>query len=86
MQALLMIVNILGQALAIFVVFYVLLQMLFPNSSVQGALSRVIDPLLDPIRKRVKPFKGFDFSALILLVLILIAEIILTAIIGSFIK
>jgi YggT family protein len=86
MKIVLTVINIAGQLLAVLVVLYVVIQMIFPNAGGRGILARILDPLLNPIRKIVKPFKGFDFSPLILLVLILIVEILLTAILGSFIK
>lgn len=86
MEGVLLAINIIGQLLAILVILYVLIQMIFPNSEHRGVLARLLDPLLKPIRKRVKPYKGFDFAPLILLVLILIVEILLVAILGRFVK
>lgn len=79
-------INILGQLLAVLVVLYVIIQMIFPNSERRGVLARLLDPILDPIRKRVKPYKGFDFAPLILLVLILVVEIVVVAVLGRFVK
>ncbi len=86
MRVVLTIINILGQLMAILIVLYVLLQIIFPNSKGRGILARLLDPMLDPIRKRVKPYKGFDFAPLILLLLILVVEVILFAVLGSFVK
>ena len=86
MRIVLTIINILGQLLAVLVVLYVLLQIIFPNSQGRGILARLLDPMLDPIRKRIKPYRGFDFAPLILLLLILVVEVLLFAILGRFVK
>ena len=86
METVIRVINILGQILAVLVVFYVLIQMIFPKSGADGVLGRLLGPLLNPIRKRVKPFKGFDFAPLILLIAILIFEIIVYAVLGNFVK
>ena len=86
MRIVLTIINIMGQLMAVLVVLYVLLQIIFPNSEGRGILARILNPMLDPIRKRVKPYKGFDFAPLILLLLILIVEVILFAILGRFVN
>lgn len=85
MRVVLTIVNILGQLMAVMVVLYVLLQIIFPHSQGRGILARLLDPMLEPIRKRIKPYKGFDFAPLILLILILIVEVLLFAILGRFV-
>ncbi len=86
MRVVLTIINILGQLMAILIVLYVLLQIIFPNSKGRGILARLLDPMLDLSLKRVKPYKGFDFAPLILLLLILVVEVILFAVLGSFVK
>ncbi|NLZ26410.1 MAG: hypothetical protein GX884_02395 [Chloroflexi bacterium] len=86
METVIRVINILGQILAVLVVFYVLIQMIFPKSGADGVLGRMLSPLLDPIRKRVKPYKGFDFAPLILLIAILIFQIIVVAVLGNFVK
>jgi len=86
MEAVIRVFNLLGLILAILVVFYVLIQVIFPKSGADGVLGRLLAPLLNPIRKRVKPFKGFDFAPLILLIAVLIFEVIVYAVLGNFVK
>ncbi len=46
-------VNILGQLLAVLVVLYVIIQMIFPNSERRGGvLARLLDPILAPYPKK----------------------------------
>ncbi len=45
-------VNILGQLLAVLVVLYVIIQMIFPNSERRGVLARLLDPILAPYPKK----------------------------------
>lgn len=51
-----------------------------PTNQVRSILARIFEPLLQPIRKYVRPIGGFDFSPVILLIIVLILESILRAI------
>jgi len=46
-------------------------------------LDRLVDPMLDPVRRIAPPIQGFDFSPLILIVLLELVSYLLTAIINS---
>jgi len=46
---------------------------------VLAALNRMVNPLLAPFRKGIPPIAGFDFSPLILLIIIKFLEIILAS-------
>jgi YggT family protein len=49
-----------------------------PYHPVRQAIDRIIEPMLAPIRKIIPPVGMFDFSPLILIVLLQIVEMILT--------
>jgi len=52
-----------------------------PFHPVRQALDRIVDPLLMPIRRVLPTMGGFDFSPLILIVLIGLIDQVLTSII-----
>ncbi len=70
---LIMIVQSVGQILTLIVVAHSIVQMLLPaDYAVRRFLERIIEPLLRPIRRFIKPYRGVDFSPLALLILIML--------------
>lgn len=47
---------------------------LSPYHPVREAIDRLVDPLLDPIRRNIPPIGMFDFSPLILIILIQVVD------------
>ncbi len=45
-----------------------------PYHPVRRSLDQIVEPMLAPIRRLVPPLGGFDFSPIVLLVLIQVAE------------
>lgn len=78
------IINVLAQVLSLLVLVHVILSyFMSPYHPVRQAVDRIVEPLLAPIR-RVVPLVGmFDFSPIILLILI---QIIATLLINLFIS
>lgn len=67
------------------VIVYTLLRFfLNPFHPILNALGQVFEPLLAPIRARIPPMGGFDFSPLILIIGLQILGMILTALLRSF--
>ena len=56
-----------------------------PFHPIRKALDKIVEPLLRPIRKVVKPISGIDFSPLILIVLVYLVEFLLTQFLLAFI-
>ncbi len=82
MQLLLNIVHSIGQVLSILVLASVLLSyFLPPDNAIRQFVDRIVNPLLVPIRKVVKPFGSLDFSPVILMIAIYIVESVLTQLI-----
>lgn len=54
---------------------------LSPYHPVREAVDRLVDPLLEPIRRNLPPVGMFDFSPLVLLILIQIVDSLLRQII-----
>lgn len=54
-----------------------------PYHQVRVALDRLVEPMLSPIRRVVPPFQTFDFSPIILILLIQLLEVILKSVFNS---
>jgi len=56
-----------------------------PFHPIREALDKVIEPLLCPIRKVIKPVNGIDFSPLVLILLVYLLEFLFTQLLWVFI-
>jgi YggT family protein len=85
MAALVSLVHFLSLAISLLVIAYVILSYFMdPFHPVRLAINRIVEPLLNPIR-RILPQTGMiDFSPLVLLILVQIIEYILTRILLSY--
>ncbi len=82
MQLLLNIVQSIGQVLSVLVLASVILSYFLPATNpIRLFIDRIVDPMLDPIRRIVKPFGSLDFSPVILMIAIYLIEWVLTQII-----
>jgi YggT family protein len=78
-------VNLVGMVLTLIVILYVLLgYFVAPSSGIMQILTRVVEPVLNPIRKKVKPVAGLDLAPMVLILLIYAVEWILTRMLGMF--
>jgi len=78
---LIQLIQTLSTILVILVIVDVVLSyFLSPYHPVRSALDRIIDPLLMPIRRVVPPVAGFDFSPIVLILLIQAVEWVLLTI------
>jgi YggT family protein len=79
------IINTIVTVLILTVIVYTLLRFfLDPYHPILNALGRVLEPLLAPIRARIPPMGGLDFSPLILIIGLQFLGMILTALLRSF--
>lgn len=77
------IVQLLSQILFLFILAYVIFSYLIPQSnSFRRFVDRIVEPLLNPIRRIVPPFRGIDFSPLILVILLQVGTSILIALLN----
>lgn len=58
----------------IVIIKVILSYFLSPYHPVREALDRLVDPLLDPIRRNLPPIGMFDFSPLVLIILIQVLD------------
>lgn len=52
-----------------------------PYNPIRSFLDRIVNPLLDPIRRLIPPIAGFDFSPIILLLALQLFEYLLVQLI-----
>lgn len=65
------------QGLMVLALVYAVLSWIQPNSPVQATLSRLIDPVLRPIRRVIPTVGGVDLSILVLIILLQIGLILI---------
>ena len=77
-------VNILANFLTILVLISVILSwFMSPYHPLRAAIDRIVDPMLNPIRRVIPTAGMFDFSPLVLMILIEVVASILTRILLS---
>ena len=68
------------QALSLIVLIHVVLSYFLPiTNPIRKILGQIVEPLLLPFRKLVKPMGGLDLSPMVLLILIYFVESLLRA-------
>ena len=77
-------INILVNAIGILLLLYIVLSyFMSPFHPIRESLSRVMDPMLNPIRRVMPPIAGLDFSPLILWLIIRLLDQFLVRLIAS---
>lgn len=77
-------INLAGTILSVIVLIDVVLSFfLSPFHSLRRALDSIVEPMLAPIRRVVPPMGMFDFSPLVLIILIQIVQTILVRLIAA---
>lgn len=77
-------INIFAQALSLLVIVKVFLSyFMSPYHPVRHTIDRIIEPILAPIRRLIPPAGMFDFSPIILLVLLQLSGKILTQLLST---
>lgn len=79
------IIHIVSQALTIIVFVDVILSyFMSPYHPVRQTLDRIVEPMLQPIRRLLPSMGGLDFSPFVLLLLIWLLDRVLTQLLFSF--
>jgi YggT family protein len=73
-----MLVRVALQAMMVIVIAQAIISWVQPGSPIYGMLSRLVDPLLAPLRRFVPTIGGVDLSSLVLVILLQIALMLLT--------
>lgn len=67
------------------IIIYVILSFIVPPYNLfRQDIERIVAPLLNPIRRRIPPAGMFDFSPLVLILLVFLAETILIGLLRLF--
>jgi len=75
MEQLFVFIFFLLQGLRIFLVLGTLLPMILPaDNTFRIGIERIVEPVLRPFRKFIKPIGGFDFTPLVLYLLLILLE------------
>jgi len=84
MNILISIVHVIFNLLTFLVFITVILSyFLSPYHPIRSFLDRIVNPLLAPIRRIVRPIQGLDFSPVILLLLLQLLQYILVRILSA---
>jgi YggT family protein len=86
MRFVITIINTTVSLLTLLIFIYTLLGFfLRPYHPIRQALGQIIEPMLMPIRRRIPPLGGLDFSPLILMIILQVLGSLLTALLRNFI-
>ncbi len=86
MRLVITIINSTISLLTLLIFIYSLLGFfLSPYHPIRRTLGQIIEPMLAPIRRRVRPLGGLDFSPLILMIILQVLGSLLTALLRNFI-
>lgn len=82
---LILLINYIANIIILLVLINILLSFFVPTyNSIRQTLDQIVAPMLNPIRQRMPPTGMFDFSALILILLVQLIASILIGIIRLF--
>ena len=78
-------IDIFAQVLVIIIIAKIILSYFMdPYNPLRAAIDRLVDPLLDPIRRVVPTIGMFDFSSFVLIILVQLIAYLLTRLILMF--
>ena len=79
MQFIILFIQILARSIVFLLFLHVILSMFMSaDKLLRIGIARLVDPILSPIRRFVKPFNGIDFSPVIAILVVNLIESILT--------
>ena len=78
------IINFIVQALILLIIADVILSyFMSPYHPIRSAVDRIVQPMLSPIQRFIRPIQGIDFSPLVLLLIIqLLGSLLVNVLIG----
>ncbi len=82
MEHIILFIGIFFRAAVLFLFLHVLFSMLLPGDNpVRMGISRIVDPVLNPFRRIMKPINGIDFSPVLAMSVIYLIEWLVTGLI-----
>ncbi len=86
MRLIITVINTTISLLTLLIFIYSLLGFfLRPYHPLRQALGQIIEPMLAPIRRRIPPLGGLDFSPLVLMVILQVLGALLTGLLRNFV-
>jgi len=86
MQFIILFIQILARSIVFLLFLHVILSMFMSaDKPLRIGIARNVDPILNPIRRFVKPFNGIDFSPVIAILAVNLIESILNRFLARFI-
>lgn len=86
MQFIILFIQILARSMVFLLFLHVILSMFMAaDKPLRIGISRIVEPILTPIRRFVKPFNGIDFSPVVAILAVNLIEIVLIRVLGRFI-
>ncbi|HBO33279.1 MAG TPA: hypothetical protein DD636_00820 [Anaerolineaceae bacterium] len=85
MQFIILFIQILARSIVFLLFLHVILSMFMSaEKPLRIGVARIVDPILNPIRRFIKPFNGIDFSPVAAILAVNLIESILTRILAGF--
>jgi YggT family protein len=85
MQFIILFIQILARSIVFLLFLHVILSMFMSaEKPLRIGIARIVDPILNPIRRFIKPFNGIDFSPVAAILAVNLIESILTRILAGF--
>ena len=85
MQFIILFIQILARSIVFLLFLHVILSMFMSaEKPLRIGVARIVDPILNPIRRVIKPFNGIDFSPVAAILAVNLIESILTRILAGF--
>ncbi len=86
MQFIILFIQILARSIVFLMFLHVILSMFMSaDKPLRIGIARIVDPILTPIRRFIKPFNGIDFSPVVAILAVNLIESILTRLLARLI-
>ena len=86
MQFIILLIQILARSIVFLMFLHVILSMFMSaDKPLRIGIARIVDPILTPIRRFIKPFNGIDFSPVVAILAVNLIEFILTRLLARLI-
>lgn len=83
MQFIILFIQIFARTIVFLLFLHVILSMFMPaDKPLRIGIARIVDPILTPIRRFIKPFNGIDFSPVVAILVVNLIETLLTRILA----
>ena len=83
MQFIILFIQIFARTIVFLLFLHVILSMFMPaDKPLRIGIARIVDPILTPIRRFIKPFNGIDFSPVVAILAVNLIETLLTRILA----